>query len=60
MPDEDNDEDDSTPAPQVKVLEDGSIVLDETSLYVETTTTKKAKNDLITAPLVFETANQVK
>jgi hypothetical protein len=26
---------------------------------IETTTTKKAKNDLITAPLVFESANSV-
>merc|ERR1712173_292341 len=37
---------------------EGNIIIDETSLMIETTTTKKAKNDLITAPLVFENANQ--
>ena len=52
-------EDNGTPAPQVKVGADGNIILDEESLMIETTTTKKAKNDLITAPLVFENANSV-
>ena len=58
IPDEDNEED-AMPAPQVKVDGEGNIIIDETSLMIETTTTKKAKNDLITAPLVFENANQV-
>jgi len=57
IPDEEETEEDATPAPQVKVGADGNIILDEASLMIETTTTKKAKNDLITAPLVFESAN---
>lgn len=57
--DEEDMEEDATPAPQVKVGADGNIILDEASLMIETTTTKKAKNDLITAPLVFESANSV-
>merc|ERR1712008_473388 len=57
IPDEEETEEDATPAPQVKVRADGNIILDEASLMIETTNTKKAKNDLITAPLVFESAN---
>merc|ERR1712008_668722 len=57
IPDEEETEEDATPAPQVKVGADGNIILDEASLMIETTNTKKAKNDLITAPLVFESAN---
>jgi len=57
---EDEEEEDSNamPVPQVKVAADGSIILDEASTMIETTATKKAKEDLLKSPLVFESANQ--
>ena len=55
----DEEDGDAMPAPQVKVAADGSIILDEASTMIETTNYKKAKNDLIKAPLVFENANDV-
>ena len=55
----DEEDGDAMPAPQVKVAADGSIILDEASTMFETTNYKKAKNDLIKAPLVFENANDV-
>ncbi len=53
-----DDEDDAMPVPQVKVGPDGSIILDEQSTLIETTAAKKAKEDLLKSPLVFESANQ--
>ena len=53
---EDNEE--SMPVPQVKVAPDGSIIIDEASVEIETTAAKKAKEDLLKSPLVFESANQ--
>ena len=52
-------EDEALPVPQVKVGADGSIILDEASTMIETTAAKKAKEDLLKSPLVFENANQV-
>jgi len=55
-----NEEDDEAlPVPQVKVAADGSIILDEASTMIETSAAKKAKEDLLKSPLVFENANQV-
>eukprot|EP00093_Oithona_nana_P009346 09346.XXX_223833_222253_1 [CDS] Oithona nana genome sequencing. len=51
-------EDEALPVPQVKVAADGSIILDEASTMIETTAAKKAKEDLLKSPLVFENANQ--
>ena len=51
--------DEALPVPQVKVGADGSIILDEASTMIETTAAKKAKEDLLKSPLVFENANQV-
>ena len=56
--DPDDDQEDVMPVPQVKVAADGSIILDEASTMIETTATKKAKEDLLKSPLVFESANQ--
>ena len=53
-------EDEALPVPQVKVGADGSIILDEASTMIETTAAKKAKEDLLKSPLVFENANQVR
>ena len=55
---EDNDETTTMPVPQVKVAPDGSIIIDEASTMIETTAAKKAKEDLLKSPLVFESANQ--
>ena len=54
---EDNEE--TNPVPQVKVAPDGSIIIDEASTLIETTAAKKAKEDLLKSPLVFESANNV-
>ena len=56
--DPEDDQEDVMPVPQVKVAADGSIILDEASTMIETTATKKAKEDLLKSPLVFESANQ--
>ena len=55
---EENDETTTMPVPQVKVAPDGSIIIDEASTMIETTAAKKAKEDLLKSPLVFESANQ--
>ena len=44
---------------QVKVGPNGEIIVDEESTIIETSASKKAKEDLLKAPLVFESANQV-
>eukprot|EP00096_Caligus_rogercresseyi_P014256 TRINITY_DN6756_c0_g1_i1.p1 TRINITY_DN6756_c0_g1~~TRINITY_DN6756_c0_g1_i1.p1 ORF type:complete len:556 (+),score=199.69 TRINITY_DN6756_c0_g1_i1:147-1814(+) len=46
----------SMPVPQVKIGPDGQIVLDEDSTFIETTATKRAKEDLRKTSLVYETA----
>merc|ERR1711981_1510046 len=51
-------DEEAMPVPQVKVAPDGSIIIDEASTMIETTATKKAKEDLLKSPLVFESANQ--
>jgi hypothetical protein len=43
---------------QVKVGPNGEIVVDEESTVIETSRSKKAKDDILKAPLVFESANQ--
>ena len=45
---------------QVKVGPNGEIIVDEESTIIETSASKKAKEDLLKAPLVFESANQVR
>jgi len=56
--DEMPDEDDSMPVPQVKVGINGEIILDDTSIMVETTAAKKAKTDLTNSPVVVENASK--
>ncbi|TRY74874.1 hypothetical protein TCAL_07132 [Tigriopus californicus] len=56
---EDLDEpDEDMPVPQVKVGPNGEIILDDESTLIETSAAKKAKEDLLKSPLVFENANQ--
>jgi len=45
----------SLPVPRVKVGPNGEIILDETSLHLETSEQKKAKEVLQKSPVVFET-----
>jgi len=45
----------SIPVPRVKVGPNGEIILDETSLHLETNDQKKAKEVLQKSPVVFET-----
>uniref|UniRef100_A0A0K2U4N2 Transcription factor TFIIIB component B'' Myb domain-containing protein n=1 Tax=Lepeophtheirus salmonis TaxID=72036 RepID=A0A0K2U4N2_LEPSM len=52
--DEPVEEDQHMPVPQVKIGPDGQIVLDEDSTFIETTATKKAKEDLLKTSLVYE------
>jgi len=47
-------EEESLPVPQVKVGVNGEIILDESSLQLETTEQKKAKDLLQKSPVVFE------
>eukprot|EP00092_Neocalanus_flemingeri_P040786 GFUD01044402.1.p1 GENE.GFUD01044402.1~~GFUD01044402.1.p1 ORF type:complete len:880 (+),score=305.46 GFUD01044402.1:604-3243(+) len=53
-PEPDPAEDDALPVPQVKVGLNGEIILDESSLQLETTEQKKAKDLLQQSPVVFE------
>ncbi len=50
--------DEKMPVPQVKVGPNGEIVVDEESTVIETSAAKKAKEDLLKAPVVFESSNQ--
>lgn len=50
--------DEDMPVPQVKVGPNGEIILDDESTIIETSAAKKAKEDLLKSPLVFENANQ--
>lgn len=45
-------DDDAMPVPQVKVGPDGSIIVDDSSTLIETTASKKAKEDLLKTQLV--------
>merc|ERR1719229_2091448 len=56
---EEDEVDEKMPVPQVKVGPNGEIIVDEESTIIETSASKKAKEDLLKAPLVFESANQV-
>lgn len=47
-------EENALPVPQVKVGQNGEIILDETSLQLETTEQKKAKDLLHQTPVIFE------
>jgi len=47
-------EEDSHPVPQVKVGTNGEIILDESSLQIQTNDQKKAKDLLQKSPVVFE------
>ena len=51
------DVDEKMPVPQVKVGPNGEIIIDEESTIIETTAAKKAKEDLLKSPLIFENAN---
>jgi len=51
---EDNEEDGAMPVPQVKVGPNGEMIIDEESTLIETTAAKRAKEDLLRTPLVFE------
>ena len=50
-------EEDAMPVPQVKIGPDGALIIDEASTMIDTTAAKKAKEDLLKTPLVFETSN---
>lgn len=55
---DEDDDDDKMPVPQVKVGPNGELIIDEESTLIETTAAKKAKENLLKSPLVFESANQ--
>ncbi|PNF19462.1 hypothetical protein B7P43_G02346 [Cryptotermes secundus] len=49
-----DEEDMAMPVPQVKVGPDGQIILDEKSLVIETTGTKKSREDLANSALIVD------
>jgi len=53
------DEDSNLPVPQVKVGINGEIIIDESSTLLETTASKRAKEDLTNSPVVVENANRL-
>ncbi|XP_026271783.1 uncharacterized protein LOC113201975 isoform X2 [Frankliniella occidentalis] len=53
----DDTEEIAMPVPQVKVGADGSLILDEQSLVIETTGTKKSREDLERSEVVVETGS---
>ncbi|PSN53895.1 hypothetical protein C0J52_02440 [Blattella germanica] len=52
---EEEGEDVAMPVPQVKVGPDGQIILDEKSLVIETTGTKKSREDLANSAVIVDT-----
>ena len=46
------------PVPQVKIGPDGELIIDEATTFIDTTQAKKAKEELLKTPLIFETANE--
>ena len=47
-----NNEEEAIPVPQVMIGPDGSIIIDESTTTIETTASKKAKDDLFNSSLV--------
>ena len=45
------------PVPQVKIGPDGALIIDEATTVIDTTAAKKAKEDLLKTPLIFESSN---
>ena len=54
---ENKEENEAPPVPQVKIGPDGALIIDETSTVIDTTAAKKAKEDLLKTPLIFESSN---
>jgi hypothetical protein len=57
---DDDDDGDAMPVPQVKVGPDGSIIIDESTTFIETTASKKAKEDFMRSPLVSPSRRKVR
>ncbi|KAJ9589312.1 hypothetical protein L9F63_017471, partial [Diploptera punctata] len=55
--DQEQEDDIAMPAPQVKVGPDGQIILDEKSLVIETTGTKKSREDLANSAVIVDYGN---
>ncbi|KAJ9589314.1 hypothetical protein L9F63_017473, partial [Diploptera punctata] len=55
--DQEQEEDIAMPVPQVKVGPDGQIILDEKSLVIETTGTKKSRKDLTNSAIIVDDGN---
>ena len=56
-PDKIDEENQAPPVPQVKIGPDGELIIDEASTVIDTTAAKKAKEDLLKTPLIFESSN---
>merc|ERR1712223_1499836 len=56
-PEKTDEENKAPPVPQVKIGPDGELIIDEASTVIDTTAAKKAKEDLLETPLIFESSN---
>ena len=56
-PEKVDEENQAPPVPQVKIGPDGELIIDEASTVIDTTAAKKAKEDLLKTPLIFESSN---
>ena len=56
-PEKTDEENQAPPVPQVKIGPDGELIIDEASTVIDTTAAKKAKEDLLKTPLIFESSN---
>ncbi|KAI9552251.1 hypothetical protein GHT06_022613 [Daphnia sinensis] len=54
---EEEEEEDAMPVPQLCLGPDGEIVLDEQSLVIDTSETKRNKNQLANAPIIIENSS---
>ncbi|KAI9555287.1 hypothetical protein GHT06_017802 [Daphnia sinensis] len=54
---EEEEEEDAMPVPQVRLGPDGEIILDERSLVIDTSETKRNKNQLANAPIIIENSS---
>lgn len=54
---EEEEEEDAMPVPQVRLGPDGEIILDERSLVIDTSETKRNKSQLANAPIIIENSS---